>query len=67
VSASASLTLGGAGDPVLPLAALEEPVERAGRWRVEGRPILATEWEVPPHLAAEKLAAWVRALSPSGE
>lgn len=57
------LTLGGAGDPLLPLGALDEPAEHAGQWRAEGRPILATEWEVPPQLPAEQLAAWSDALA----
>lgn len=56
------LTLGGVGDPLLPLAALDGPAADAGRWRVEGRPILATEWEVPAELPAEKLVAWAHAL-----
>lgn len=66
-AAGFGLTLGGAGDPLLPLAALEEPAERAGRWRAEAGPILATEWEVPPGLPAEKLTAWVTALRPGCE
>lgn len=57
------LTLGGAGDPLLPLAALEEPAEHARGWRRKHAPLLATEWEVPPHLPAEQLAAWVDALA----
>lgn len=61
-AAGFDLTLGGAGDPLLPLGALEEPVEHARRWRREGAPVLATEWEVPPHLPAEQLRAWVDAL-----
>lgn len=62
-AAGFSLTLGGTGDPLLPLRALDEPAGEASRWRVEGRPVLATEWEVPPQLPAEKLTAWTRALA----
>ncbi len=62
-AAGFDLTLGGAGDRLLPLAALEEPAERARLWRLENVPILATEWQVPPHLPAEQLAAWTDALT----
>lgn len=62
-AAGFDLTLGGACDRLLPLAALEEPSEGARRWCHEAAPILATEWEVPPHLPAEQLAAWTEALA----
>jgi len=57
------LTLGGACDRLLPLAALEEPAEGARRWHLKNAPILATEWEVPSRLPAEQLAAWTDALA----
>ena len=62
-TAGFALTLGGACDRLLPLAALEESAEGTHRWRHETAPILATEWEVPPRLPAEQLAAWADALA----
>ena len=62
-AAGFDLTLGGACDRLLPLAALEEPADGARRWRHETAPILATEWEVPALLPAEQLAAWADALA----
>lgn len=57
-----TLTVGGPGlQPTLPLSALEESPGGLQRWRVA--PLLVTEWEVPPTLPAEKLAAWTAALA----
>ena len=47
----------------LPLAALEGEPSNVEVWRREGGPLLLTEWEVPPRLPAQRLAAWVEAFT----
>lgn len=47
----------------LPLAALDSEPSEVEAWRRDGGPLLLTEWEVPPHLPAQRLAAWVEAFT----
>lgn len=58
-----NLVVGGSGAKPLPLTTLSEPPSGVETWRREGGPLLLTEWEVPPDLPAERLAAWIEALS----
>jgi hypothetical protein len=57
------LTAGGGGRPTLPASILEAPPERPTEWRDAGAPLLLTEWEVPPHLSADRLIAWLDAFA----
>jgi hypothetical protein len=47
----------------LPLAALESDPAEVEAWRRDAGPLLLTEWEVPPRLPAQRLAAWAEAFA----